>query len=136
MKSEWLPEPELITVALDHSLGIPTGVAYCSYTLKEKGCNIAYMGSINKGYLLYLEQQYPLPQEAKPISVDDILLPSIFPQKSGQNDQFDALPEIGVVYQSYIRYRSLRPTGDFQKVQVLLTRVKFSESLSLRLPNF
>jgi len=132
-KADWLPEPELFTVSLDHATDTPTRVAYASYTLKEKGCNIVCLGGIGTGYLWYIEQPYPLPRETKEISVEDVLLSSLItPDEVGT----EVLPQISVMHQSYVRFRSLQPRDEFQQVKILLIKVSFPDSLNLRFPNY
>ena len=72
--------------------------------------------------MFYIEQPYPLPREQKSIRAEDILLPALLTQKTDQNGNTEALPQTGVECQSYVRYRSVRPTGEFQQVQILLIR--------------
>jgi len=129
LREDWLPTPELVTVALlRRPGGTETPIAYCAYTVKQ--CRMLLMSTLGRQCLIYLEQPARLPAGEKLIACPDLLQPAISAKASAADE--NAVPRVAWAGQEFQRYRGYGITGPFEPVRILFLRCRFPEALNLR----
>lgn len=132
VQGRWLPTMETIQAYENCARPTREKVYYASF--KTEGYNVIYMGTIGKGFLLYIEQPDLLPeghkQPAEDVLRDDLL-------QSETNDRGEtSYPRVQFMVRTFDRYRAYQPEGPYEPVHILLADVRFSNELNLKFPGY
>jgi len=133
VQGRWLPTIEMVHAYQDDAHPSQDKIYYAAF--RTQGCGLVYLGSVAKGFLLYIEQPDPLPEGTEQLAAADVLRAEVLPTRLNEEAAVTD-PGVGFVVRTFHRHRAYQPDGPYEPVRILLASVRFPAELNLRFPGY
>lgn len=128
LSPEWKPNSELISIGTLHRKEGDFDVTHTEF--QREGCNVLIIGTLGRGYYLYIEQLDPLPAAARIVTASEIKHNAFVDDITVAEEK--AFTKAAIEKQVFMRYRAFSPNGPYERVRILLIQVDFPATLDIR----